>query len=317
MSEPVVFVETSARLHFGVLDLSGSLGRWFGGIGAAAAAPRLRVSAARADTVEVDGDDSDRAAQFARRFLDRYNLRGGARLSVLEALPAHAGLGSGTQLGLAVARALAELYGIDANATELATAVGRGQRSAIGTWTFEGGGLVVEGGRREDGAGLAPLVARAVLPTTWRTVVAVPRAASPVSGDDEAAAFRRLTRPPRDEAERVAHLVLMALLPAVADHDLSTFGRALSDIQAITGGWFAAAQGGTFARGASAELVRRMAEWGACGVGQSSWGPTVYGIVEGDAASDQLAARVKQCLGSEGAVYAGPFRASGARVWRE
>jgi beta-ribofuranosylaminobenzene 5'-phosphate synthase len=111
--------------------------------------------------------------------------------------------------------------------------------------------------------------------------------------------------------------VLMALLPAVAVNDLSTFGRALTDIQAITGGWFAAAQGGTFARGASADLVRRMAEWGACGVGQSSWGPTVYGIVEGDAACDQLATRVTQWLGSEGAVYSGPFRASGAKVWRD
>ena len=37
-----VVVETAARLHFGVLDLRGSLGRWFGGIGAAAPGPTLQ-----------------------------------------------------------------------------------------------------------------------------------------------------------------------------------------------------------------------------------------------------------------------------------
>jgi beta-RFAP synthase len=317
MAEPAtVFVETSARLHFGVLDLSRSLGRWFGGVGAAAAAPTLRVSVRRADRLEVEGEDGERAAHFARRFLDRYQIAGGAQVRVHRALPPHAGLGSGTQLGLAVARALADLYGIHVDAPALASAIGRGHRSAIGTWTFEHGGLVVEGGRREDVAGLAPLIARVRMPSAWRVVVAVPRTAAPVSGEDEAAAFGCLERPPREEAERVAHLVLMALLPAAADADLSTFGRALTDIQAITGGWFAAAQGGTFARGASTDLVRRMAEWGACGLGQSSWGPTVYGIVEGDAACERLLTRVRQWLGSDGAVYAGPFRATGARVWR-
>ena len=109
----------------------------------------------------------------------------------------------------------------------------------------------------------------------------------------------------------------MALLPAVADGDLATFGAALSAIQAITGRWFASVQGGTFAPGPSEELVRRMAEWGASGVGQSSWGPAVYGIVDGEAAGLTLAERVRGVLGAAGTVYEGPFparaRASGAR----
>src|ERR1700704_609420 len=56
-----VFVESAARLHFGVLDLRGSFGRWFGGIGAAAPAPLLLVSASPADTLEVEGAHADRA----------------------------------------------------------------------------------------------------------------------------------------------------------------------------------------------------------------------------------------------------------------
>jgi beta-RFAP synthase len=346
-----VFVEAAARLHFGVLDLRGERGRWFGGLGAAASSPTLLVSARRAPTLAVDGADAERAAGFARAFLAHYELSAragdvsnadavGAHVTVHRALPAHAGLGSGTQLALAVAKALAELYGVAASAAELAIALGRARRSAVGTWTFAGGGLVVEGGRRvvsegggrldgegggrldgESGrpvAGVGPLIARLPFPPTWRSVVAVPRHAPGMSGAEEAAAFATLPPPPDGEVEQIAHLVLMVLLPALADADLGAFGRALTAIQTITGRWFAPVQGGAFARGPSEELVRRMAECGAAGVGQSSWGPAVYGIVDGRDEGVRLADHVRAALerSGGGAVYEGPFRAEGARVWR-
>jgi predicted sugar kinase len=114
----------------------------------------------------------------------------------------------------------------------------------------------------------------------------------------------------------MAHLVLMTLLPAVVDDDLATFGAALSEIQQLTGRWFAPAQGDTFAPGPSRELVRRFAEWGVPGVGQSSWGPAVYGIVEGAGRAADVAGRARELLGSAGRVYEGPFRAEGAIVDR-
>jgi beta-ribofuranosylaminobenzene 5'-phosphate synthase len=311
-----VFVEAAARLHFGVLDLRGSLGRWFGGIGAAASAPTVLLSASRADSLAVDGQDAGRAQEFARRFLDHYGIRRGAEVHVHRALPAHAGLGSGTQLALAVARALAELYEIAIDAPGLARAVGRARRSAIGTWTFDKGGLVVEGGRLRDGATSGPLIARLPFPADWRCVVAVPESAHGLSGPPEEEAFAQLPLPPEPESERVSHLVLMGLLPALADGDLPAFGSALTQIQEMTGRWFATVQGSTFAPGPSEELIRRMTELGACGVGQSSWGPTVYGIVRGEEAAHRLADQVREALGTTGAVYEGPFRGEGARVWK-
>jgi beta-ribofuranosylaminobenzene 5'-phosphate synthase len=312
-----IFVEAAARLHFGVLDLRGTLGRRFGGIGAAAPAPTLLLSASRADRLAVTGPDADRAAGFARRFMAHHGLDGGALIHVERALPPHAGLGSGTQLALAVARALAEIYGLPTDTPGLAGAVRRAQRSAIGTWTFAGGGLVLEGGRYPDSGRVAPLLARLPFPPSWRCVIAVPHSAPGVSGDAEAQAFAELPPAPERDVERVAHLVLMALLPALADADLARFGQALGEIQSTTGRWFAPAQGGTFTPGPTEELVRRMVEWGAAGVGQSSWGPTVYGIVDGVDAGLGLAGRVRAALGLSGTVYEGPFRTEGARVWHE
>jgi len=312
-----IWVEAPGRLHFGVLDLRGAFGRWFGGVGAAAPSPSVVISASASDTLEVCGPDAVRAEKFARRFLDHFNIGQGARLTVEQAIPAHSGLGSGTQTALAVGRALAELHELDLEAAELARAVGRAKRSAIGTWTFAGGGLVVEGGRHRDGVEVAPLIARVPFPSEWWCVVGVPDAPPGLSGVSEAQAFRNLPCPDQADVHEVSHLVLMGLLPAMVEHDLETFGRALTRIQEITGRWFARVQGGAFAPGASRSLVQMMKQWGVHGVGQSSWGPAVYGIASNEDSGRALSARVRDHLGAGARVYEGRFRQEGARVWKD
>jgi beta-RFAP synthase len=311
-----VFVEAPARLHFGVLDLRGALGRRFGGLGAAVPAPSLLLEAGQADRLTAGGPDAERALGFGQRFLAHHRLRAGARLTVHRAIPPHSGLGSGTQLALAVARARAELHGLPADVIGLAQAVGRGRRSAIGTWTFALGGFIVEGGRRPGADAIAPLLFRFPVPSEWRCVVVVPPGAPGLSGEAEAAAFERLPPPPEREVERVAHLVLLQLLPALVEADLAGFGAALTEVQRITGAWFAPAQGGVFAPGASETLVRRLAEWGAAGVGQSSWGPAVYGLTGSESEARGIAARAVALVGPDGRVFESGFAPTGARVWR-
>jgi beta-RFAP synthase len=317
MSVPAnLFVEAPARLHFGVLDLRGDLGRRFGGLGAGIPQPSLLLEVAPSADLTAEGPDSARAREFARRYLAYNGVEAGARLIIHRQIPAHSGLGSGTQLGMAVARALAELHGLAQEPLALAQAVGRGLRSAIGIWTFALGGFIVEGGRRPGSKEIAPLIARLPIPPHWRCVVAVPPGHPGLSGEAEANAFERLPAPGTTQVERVAHLVLMQLLPALVEGDLINFGSALSAVQRITGAWFAAEQGGTFAPGAGTRLVQCLAAWGAAGVGQSSWGPAVYGVVEGDAAAEDLARRAGELMGGSGLIFKGGFAQTGARVWR-
>jgi beta-RFAP synthase len=264
----------------------------------------------------ASGDDAERATLFATRFLDAYRIDGGADIEIHRSLPRHAGLGSGTQLALAVARSLAELYSVPATTSQLARAVGRGGRSAVGTWTFEDGGLVVEGGRNPTGDTPGPLLARLPFPRSWECVLAIPHSHQGVTGGQEEQAFTRLAEPPAAEAHEVAHLVLMSLLPAVVENDIVAFGRALTRIQEITGDWFAEAQGGVFQPLWTAHLIQAMKELGAPGVGQTSWGPAAYAVVDGHEAAVRLESHLASKLGRDGTVIRGPFPDAGAHIWR-
>jgi len=316
MAGEAVWVEAPARLHLGLLDLRGDLGRRFGGIGIAVQAPSLLLEARPAPELTVTGEEAERVELYARRFLDHHGLRGGARLRLHRAIPAHSGLGSGTQIALAVARALAILYNRPTSAAELAVAVGRARRSAIGTWAFERGGFILEGGRRDADDRPAPLLMRHAMPADWRCVLAIPDVGQGLSGEAEEAAFRSLPPPSEELVGRISRLVLMLLLPSLVDGDLEGFGRAVTEIQRCVGESFAAVQGATFMHPLVEELIAEMLAAGAAGAGQSSWGPSVYGFVKGDAAARDLAGRIARRLGGRGLVLPVAFDNTGARAWR-
>jgi beta-ribofuranosylaminobenzene 5'-phosphate synthase len=307
-----VRVEAPARLHMGMLDAAGGGARRFGGLGVALSRPAAVVEASPADDVTAEGPDAERALAVARRSREALGLPGGVHVRVVEAIPPHVGLGSGTKLALAVTAALAALAGRTPEPERIARAAGRGARSAVGLWTFVLGGLVVEGGRRPGVERLAPLVARHAMPDEWRCVLVIPRAEPGLSGRAEEEAFGEL-RPDPERAALIAQLVLTSLLPALAEGDLAEFGPALTRVQRLVGESFASVQGGVFHPRAG-DLVDALLRLGAAGAGQSSWGPAVYGIVGDEHAGGVLARNVDSELGGGGRVEVVSFDNRGGRV---
>jgi beta-ribofuranosylaminobenzene 5'-phosphate synthase len=307
-----VRVEAPARLHMGMLDVAGGSTRRFGGLGVALSRPAAVVEATPSDDLTTDGPDAERALAVPRRSREALGLAGGARVRVLEAIPPHVGLGSGTKLSLAVTAALAALAGQTPEPRAIARAAGRGARSAVGLWTFVLGGLVVEGGVRPGVEQPAPLLARHAMPAEWRCVLALPDAEPGLSGRAEEDAFGRL-RPDADRAALIAQLVLTSLLPGLAEGDLTEFGTALTRVQRLVGESFASVQGGVFHPRAGA-LVDALLRLGAAGAGQSSWGPAVYGIVGDEQAGRELARGMETELAGGGRVEVVGFDNRGARV---
>jgi beta-RFAP synthase len=296
----MIRVRTPSRLHFGLLNVGPAdpPARQFGGVGLMVQAPGIQLTAAAAPEWSAEGPLAGRALAFARSFTE--TLDSGAvrpqHLRIEAAALDHVGLGTGTQLGLAVARALALAHGLaQQDAVALARRVRRGGRSALGVHGFEYGGFLVDGGRgaREDPA---PLVARLPFPDEWRLLLALPPCGTGLHGTPEQQAFARLSAslasPERTAA--LCRLVLLGLLPALAERDLEAFGEALYDFNVRVGEAFAAVQGGTYAGPAVADLVAFVRGLGVRGVGQSSWGPAVFAVTADEERARHLAGRIRQ-----------------------
>ena len=194
----------------------------------------------------------------------------------------HTGLGVGTQLGLAVGKAIAVEAGLpDLTAVEIAQRVGRGERSAIGVHGFDHGWLIVEPGKL-PGEAISPLLTGVRLPEAWRVAVFVPNSHDVWQGPREEQAFANAGSAPRtlgltDELNRIAQL---RILPAASAGEMNAFGEAVHEFNRRAGEPFAATQGGSYSSGEVANLVARIRQLGITGVGQTSWGPAVFAIVE-------------------------------------
>jgi beta-ribofuranosylaminobenzene 5'-phosphate synthase len=282
-----ICVTAPARLHLGFLDLNGALGRRYGSIGLAVDQPRTRLTLAKAPELAASGFESERALALVRRYASLRPGHGYA-VDVTEAIPAHAGLGSGTQLALAIGAALARINGGELSAVEIAALGERGARSGIGLSAFTCGGFIVDGGKGAKDAP-PPLTLRADFPDEWRVMLILDRQNAGVSGEAEATAFADLPEFPQTAAAHICHLVLMKLVPGLKEADLEAFGSALTEIQELVGGYFSAKQGGSpWTSPAVGRLAFRMRELGATGIGQSSWGPTGFAFVDGAKAADRL-----------------------------
>ncbi len=102
--------------------------------------PVTCIRLSRAAETMVRGPERERAGQALALMSEHLAIPGGHALELACAMPAHAGLGSGTQLALAVATAMRRLHGIARTCAGDAARLGRGARSGIGIGLFEQGG---------------------------------------------------------------------------------------------------------------------------------------------------------------------------------
>ncbi len=317
----MIEIRTPARLHLGLLDTNGNLGRLYGSIGIAINRPNVILKAEPADSLRVEGLEVERISALAHRFLNRYPISCGANLFLESTIPAHVGMGSGTQLALAVGTALARFGELALSIEEIALAMGRGIHSRIGITAFQWGGFALDGGHSIDQLSLIssnssdqksdipPVLFHHSVPKSWFFVVVVPEAEAGLSGEREMDAFRHLPKVSPSRSEKISHLLLMKMLPALIEKNITRFGEALTEIQRLVGESFAAIQGGRFSNPLSELMIDFLINHGAAGAGQSSWGPTIYGLANGEDMAHQLEQKAREFLAGHGqgqVFYASP-----------
>lgn len=326
-----VEVRTPARLHLGMMSFGVPGFRSYGGVGLMLDRPGVHLRAWQADRYEARGVHGERAIAFAQQCAVAWKLPNAAcGIEVVAAPRSHVGLGCGTQLGLAVAGAMRQLFvaGIPEeqrarrhpveddvelsdhdvvfdirDAIALARAVGRGRRSSVGVYGFSRGGLIVEAGRtvptdatEENDATrpFSPMVARVRLPSAWRCLVIVAREVTGIHGPAERAAFARLPPVPLEISAELARLALLDLVPAAQEGRFAEFSAALRAYGMLAGKPFEQESRKLPHHAATLDLLELLGELGAVGAAQSSWGPAVVACCESLDEAGRLLERLEQ-----------------------
>jgi beta-RFAP synthase len=271
-----VTVTVPARLHLGFLDLNGGLGRRFGSIGLAINGLKTSITFNAASQPQVTGPESERVRGYLQAMQRALDIENTCHVRIDEVVPAHAGLGSGTQIALAVAAGVRRFHGLPLDVRGDAIRLERGARSGVGIGLFDHGGLVVDGGRGSLTTA-APVVSRMPFPEQWRILVVLDPHRQGVHGPDEREVFSKLAPSSDGQAAHLCRLVLMKALPALAECDIAGFGSAIKEMQMLLGDYFATIQGGSrFSSPDVAAALAALEDEGAYGIGQSSWGPTGF-----------------------------------------
>jgi beta-RFAP synthase len=292
---PIVEFSTPARLHFGMFSFGQLSSRRFGGVGTMVKQPGVRLRVSPSERFAATGPLAERVVRTVERLVAAgwFESPPPCHIEVVAAPQPHTGLGSGTQLALAVARSLLTFHDRPPPGTDaLARATGRGLRSAVGLHGFEHGGLLLEAGKLADDE-ISPLVARVALCDRWRFVLACPLDEHGLSGEAELRAFEHLPPVPQTLTDELCRVALLEMFPAATARDCPAFGHALDRFGTLAGTCFKSAQGGVFCSPRVARLADSLRACGAAGVAQTSWGPTLAAVVDSDTAANALVERIR------------------------
>ncbi|MDD1764175.1 MAG: hypothetical protein LUQ70_05610 [Methanobacteriaceae archaeon] len=327
-------IKTPSRLHITLIDLNGSLGRVDGGVGLTLERPHLVLTSDPADKgihVEFTKKDKlspnslneyrDKIESASFKMMKFLGMDGGFNFTVRDTYPPHSGLGTGTQLSLAAGKLISNYIAQDLNAQDIGRIVGRGGTSGIGVAAFEAGGFIIDGGHpisekskflpsSASQASPPPLIARYDFPKDWDILIVIPRFEDRVSGKKEVNIFQEYCPIPLEEVEKLSHLLLMKMMPAVVEGDLDAFGEVLNSIQSIG---FKKIEN-QLQHPVIGELMESLRSAGAAGAGMSSFGPTVYAVTDNN--SKELMRAAEDALGTrEGEIILTRAQNHGAKIY--
>lgn len=256
--------------------------------------PRTEIVIRGNRELRIEGRESETIRDIVKRWFvwQRPNLKNelGLEVETIDDLPVglelvsmpprHQGLGTGTQLAFGTALALSAGFNLPiATPEEFAIALNRGHRSALGSFGFFLGGLLVDRGKTFSDR-ISPLDFRTDFPANWPILIVLERGVNRVglSGQSELAAFDQL--PPTSESDRLAmvELVQNEILSSIMQKNYDSFGEGLYQFGHRSGLFFEAVQRGAYHSQPVADLVEFVRSCGYPAVGQSSWGPGVFAV---------------------------------------
>ncbi len=284
-------IKTPSRLHFGIIDLSREFKRQYGAFGITLKNGYDIEIKATEDGIKVDGSEREKkiAKKVYLKLKNKFDITCGFNIMVEDRIPDHIGLGSTTQFTLGTGYGMLKEIGEKISIIKLAKLLERGRFSAIGTYGFEKGGLILEGGKVKKKE-ISPLLKRTEVPSDWRFLIICPEQEKGYDEKEERPIMEELTVN-KKYPEKICHNLLMGILPSLERNNIANFGEHLTRIQELVGESFSDYQKGKY-HPVISDIVESLIDK-TYGGGQSSWGPTAYGVVK-EEDLDDLKAEVLQ-----------------------
>ncbi len=306
-----VKITTPSRLHFGLIDLNGTIGRIDGGLGVALNRPTSKIEVESSDEYKLEitssyGYSYAEIDQLTKNIIQSLKIKDEIHIKLNSKIPAHVGLGSKTQLSLALSKALSLLNKIEKTPYDLARLTSRGGTSRIGLTAFERGGFIVDGGHTfGDGkekesylpssastAPPAPITSWEPVPDDWYFVVTIPQIQQGASGPEEVDIFQQHCPISLNEVRIISHIILMKILPAIKQKQIAPFGSGLYELQKIGFKKIEIALQDKIIP----DLIEFFMENGAVGSGMSSFGPVTFALIKGALKAQKLEEKTKSFL---------------------
>ncbi len=236
-----IIVETGYRIHVNSIDLNGFNTRVCGGLGFSVENPVLRLSIEKGETDLIQTSHVGEISNFLYMVKGKEHIDANLRIQELTESRMHVGLGSLTQLKLAVLAGIRALNQQKLNILSLTSDYKIGFTSGVGVGAFFMGGFILDGGYKLpnekykiiNGEKLnkqAPIILNYDIPSNWKLLIGIPKELKSLSAESEYDFFNEITPIGNSDIYKISYHTLMELLPAIKENDFASFVYALKKI---------------------------------------------------------------------------------------
>lgn len=272
-----LIIDAPARIHIGFLNLDKESSRQFGSLGLTISDFSFKISIEKSYKTMINSKSIEiksKIESILKILKKKYDLSN-CTISVLSEIPAHKGLGSGTQLALSVSYLIMKLNAIKINTSQIACLLKRGLRSGVGIESFNQGGFNIDVGKLKNTQGIPINILNIKWPKNWKITLITDNNFIGVHGKNEVKAFKKLGNVSKIQTAHNCESLLMKIIPGLIEKNFDEFSNGVKNIQEEMSKTFYGKKN-KFASTSIEKIFRVLKKKNINSFGQSSWGPTGF-----------------------------------------
>lgn len=276
-----ITINSPARIHIGFLDMGKNSIRKFGSLGLTITNYSYIIEIEKAEKLQFYCDDlilKEKINQIVLSLKKNYEFSN-FKIRILSKIPAHNGLGSGTQLALSIGYLITKLNKIKFDINAITKILKRGLRSGIGIESFKNGGFNIDVGKLEKSSKPPLNILNLKWPREWKIILIIDKNILGIHGKQETKEFKILKEINQNYSIENCKCLLMKIIPGLMEKNFKEFSGGIRIIQNNMSKIFYGKKD-KFASKKIEKIFKNLQQINCNSYGQSSWGPTGFVFCE-------------------------------------